>query len=94
MKKLLLLTAFLPSVGLADPTLIIPAYQDPTGFYEHYRCTGNSLYDICPTRLVVNYHIEHVVEEPKQIHLPRTDTRAQMRKIDPNADYRYSYRIQ
>ena len=96
MKRALLLLAFASKAMASDVTMIIPQYPDPTGFYEHYHCTGHSLYDICPTRLVVNYHIDSVVEveAPKQIHLPRTDTRAQMRKIDPNEDYRYSYRIQ
>ena len=94
MKKLLLLAALATNVS-ADPLLIVPAYPDPTGFYEHYHCTGASLYDICPTRLVVNLHIEHEpIEPPKQIHLPRTDTRAQMRKLQPGEDIRYSYRIQ
>lgn len=94
MKKLVLLATLTPALAFADPLLIIPAYPDPTGFYEHYHCTGHSLYDICPTRLVVNYHIDYTPEPPKQIHLPRTDTQAQMRKLQPGEDIRYSYRIQ
>jgi hypothetical protein len=91
MKQLLLLTALLPTMASADPLVTIPAYKDPTGFYAHVRCSGQSLYEVCPTKLEVNCCEAHA---PKQIHLPRTDTRAQMRKIDPNADYRYNYRIQ
>lgn len=89
MKRILLALALSSNVT-ADPLVTIPAYKDPTGFYAHVRCSGESLYEVCPTKLEVNC----CVQAPKQIHLPRTDTRAQMRKIDPNADYRYSYRIQ
>jgi hypothetical protein len=93
MKQLLLLAALLPAVASADPLVVIPAYPDPTNFYHHIHCTGQSLYDLCPTRMVIDYHIDDL-QPSKTIHLPRTDTRAQMRKIDPNADYRYNYRIQ
>ena len=89
MKRVLLALALTSNV-MADPLVTIPAYKDPTGFYAHVRCSGESLYEVCPTKLEVNC----CVQAPKQIHLPRTDTKAQMRKIDPNADYRFSYRIQ
>ncbi len=91
MKRVLLALALSSNV-LAEPLVTIPAYKDPTGFYAHVRCSGESLYEVCPTKIEVNCCVE--AQAPKQIHLPRTDTRAQMRKIDPNADYRFSYRIQ
>ena len=87
MKRVLLALALTSNV-MAEPLVTIPAYKDTTGFYAHGRCSGESLYE--PTKLEVNC----CVEAPKQVHLPRTETRAQMRKIDPNADYRFSYRIQ
>ena len=94
MKRMLILLALSTNVS-ADPLLVVPAYPDPDGFYARVHCTGKSLYDVCPTKVVVDYHIiDDAPKAPKQIHLPRTDTRAQMRKIDPNEDYRYSYRVQ
>jgi hypothetical protein len=67
MKRVLLALALTSNV-MAEPLVTIPAYKDTTGFYAHVRCSGESLYEVCPTKIEVNC----CVEAPKQIHLPRT----------------------
>ena len=91
MKRVLLALALSSNV-MAEPLVTIPAYKDTTGFYAHVRCSGESLYEVCPTKIEVNCCVE--AQAPKQIHLPRTEKMATQRHINPTLDYRYNYRIQ
>ena len=88
MKKLILALALLTTN--AHAVIDVPDFPDETGFYDHVHCSGETLYQICPDKFTVEY----VIINHKQIHLPRTDTKAKQMPLTPDIDLKHNYRVQ
>jgi hypothetical protein len=88
MKKLLLALAIFTTN--AHAVIDVPDFPDETGFYDHVHCSGETLYQICPDK----FTIEYVIVPSKQIHLPRTDTKAKPMPLTPDIDLKHNYRVQ
>lgn len=56
-----------------------------TGFYDQVHCSCETTQTICP---------DAVAKPTKQIHLPRTETRAKQMPLSPTVDLKHNYRLQ